>query len=228
MIGGAFESPALRWPNGIGGFPLFIRYPYLLPCGIAASITFAGAILSLFLGWDGGSREGLIRLPLEKDDLPVVTELQETSSRGTQSGSRTPEEGVLRPPETIVDRVVEQTKQVQKRFSGYFARRVREAYGLATPSPAGTPLLPAGRNIPIPGSAVSRTRTLSSDHGSAYGYSRGTRSRVASSVGPGKSPGGALRRRRLTGHTNAETEPQEELTFAQRLLLGQLWRLFCP
>jgi MFS family permease len=36
------ESPAQKWPNVFGKFPLFVTYPYLLPTSIAASVTLAG------------------------------------------------------------------------------------------------------------------------------------------------------------------------------------------
>lgn len=226
VIGGAFETPANRWPDGIGSIHLFVDYPYLLPCGIAASVTFMGAILSLFLGWDGGPREGLIRLPLEKDmqeTLPTVTELHESPTHGTPVEARSLAEEPR--PETVVDRVAEQAKNVQKKVSGYFARRVREAYGA---SPRQTPLVGGAHALPVPGSGRMKPRTLSqvTGPGSAYGYSGG-RSRLGSTVtgGAGRSPGAALRRRRLTGqslYADEEGTGNEDLTFAQRLLLG-LW-----
>lgn len=224
VIGGAFETPANRWPDGIGSIHLFVDYPYLLPCGIAASVTFMGAILSLFLGWDGGPREGLIRLPLEKDmqeTLPTVTELHESPTHGTPVEARSLAEEPR--PETVVDRVAEQAKNVQKKVSGYFARRVREAYGA---SPRQTPLVGGAHALPVPGSGRMKPRTLSqvTGPGSAYGYSGG-RSRLGSTVtgGAGRSPGAALRRRRLTGqslYADEEGTGNEDLTFAQRLLLA--------
>jgi hypothetical protein len=36
------ESPAQKWPGVIEKYPLLIKYPYLLPCALAASITFTG------------------------------------------------------------------------------------------------------------------------------------------------------------------------------------------
>jgi hypothetical protein len=41
------ESPAQKWPNVFGKLPLFVKYPYLLPTSIAASVTLAG--VSLFV-----------------------------------------------------------------------------------------------------------------------------------------------------------------------------------
>lgn len=54
-------------PYFFGNSTLFLRYPYLLPCLISSSVTFTGAILSLFLSPDGGERHGGIHLPSEKD-----------------------------------------------------------------------------------------------------------------------------------------------------------------
>lgn len=230
VIGGAFETPAKRWPDSIGSIPLFVDYPYILPCGIAASVTFMGAILSLFLGWDGGPREGLIRL-VEKDGqevLPTVAELHESPTQGTPAEARSLADEAR--PETVVDKVAEQAKHVQKKISGYFARRVREAYN---PSPRHTPLVTGTHALPIPGSGRMKPRTLSqvTGPGSAYGYT-GVRSRLGSTVtgGAGRSPGAALRRRRLTGqsaYADEEGTGTEDLTFAQRLLLGLCFSFPC-
>ncbi|KAG9030073.1 hypothetical protein FRB95_004607 [Tulasnella sp. JGI-2019a] len=229
VIGGAFETPAKKWPNGIGTIPLLVNYPYLLPCGIAASITFLGAFLSLFLGWDGGPREGLIRLPIEKDissTLPTVAELPETSTNGGHG----PFDPVTPPVDNIIGRVAEQTKQVQKKFSGYFARRVRDAY--SSSSPISTPLVGAGaggRTISMPNTTLIKERPLSrtshrTELGSAYGYGRSMRSRLASTVA-GRSPASAFQRRRMTGLSTAgvgddEGAGTEDLNFAQRLLFA--------
>lgn len=36
------ESPALKWPDAFANLEIFVKYPYLLPCALAASITFTG------------------------------------------------------------------------------------------------------------------------------------------------------------------------------------------
>ncbi|VDC05150.1 unnamed protein product [Peniophora sp. CBMAI 1063] len=56
VIGGLFESPALKWPSVFGSLPVFVDYPYLLPTIVAGSVTLTGAILSIFLAPDGGPR----------------------------------------------------------------------------------------------------------------------------------------------------------------------------
>ncbi|KAG8872943.1 hypothetical protein FRB98_009283 [Tulasnella sp. 332] len=228
VIGGALESPAKKWPNGIGTIPLLVNYPYLLPCAVASSFTFAGAILSLFLGWDGGPREGLIRLPIEKDEpvtLPTVAEVPEPQTNGGQVNLITP------PVDNIIERVAEQTKHVQRKISGYFARRVREAHqSPMTPSPLATPIGGTGaRAVSMPNTTVMKERTLSrtshrTELGSAYGYGRSMRSRLASTVA-GRSPASVFQRRRMTGQSTAgvgedEGTGMEDLNFAQRLLLA--------
>lgn len=40
------ERPASKWPGLFEGIPLFVMYPYLLPCGLAALVTFTGELLS--------------------------------------------------------------------------------------------------------------------------------------------------------------------------------------
>lgn len=46
------ESPALKWPDIFDKSSIIVNYPYLLPCAMAASITFTGenAVLSVKLG----------------------------------------------------------------------------------------------------------------------------------------------------------------------------------
>lgn len=36
------ERPATKWPQIFAGWPLFVNYPYLLPCAVAALITLLG------------------------------------------------------------------------------------------------------------------------------------------------------------------------------------------
>ncbi|KZV63332.1 major facilitator superfamily MFS-1 [Peniophora sp. CONT] len=75
VIGGLFESPALKWPAVFASSPLLIDYPYLLPTVIAASVTFTGALLSLFLAPDGGPRIHTIPQRMEK---PAAFSLPQT------------------------------------------------------------------------------------------------------------------------------------------------------
>lgn len=171
-----------------------------------------GAILSLFLSWDGGPRGGSIRLP-EKDqeDVPTTTQID----LGQQSPA---EEGraALRP--------IEQLKGVKRKISSYFANRVKEAYANRTASP--------GRDSPGPGAGPSspspiaiRSSRFSRTAGSAYGY----RSRLGSRVAFPGNAGNGLRSRSLAStamnrtasltFTDADA-PREDLNFAQRLIMG--------
>ncbi|KAG8875107.1 hypothetical protein FRB97_005392 [Tulasnella sp. 331] len=226
VIGGAFESPAGKWPNGIGSIHFLADYPYLLPCAVAASITFVGAVFSLFLGWDGGLRGGLIRLPIQQDEpsaLPSVAELPETPSTSGKTD--------IDPPvgDNFIERMAEQTKHVQKKVSGYFAARVREAAHQSptmTPSLTGTPLGGgAGRIVPIPSSGlrIERRGSQRTELGSSYVPGRSMRSRLASSVG-GRSDASILQRRRIIGRSAGTVEDRgtetDGLSFAQRLLLA--------
>ena len=36
------ERPATKWPDVFGDVQVFNTYPYLLPCGLAASVTLLG------------------------------------------------------------------------------------------------------------------------------------------------------------------------------------------
>lgn len=38
----AVENPARKWPGVFNSVPLFVRYPYLLPCMVASSVTLTG------------------------------------------------------------------------------------------------------------------------------------------------------------------------------------------
>lgn len=38
------ERPAVKWPDVFGDIQLFVDYPYLLPCTLAASITLIGEL----------------------------------------------------------------------------------------------------------------------------------------------------------------------------------------
>ena len=99
------ESPAQKWPGFTQKFPFFASYPYALPCALAASVTFTGScacraseshanmlsggVLCLFLGRDGGPREGAIRLPDKENGQPSPF-LRDESPSPAPSGQSTP------------------------------------------------------------------------------------------------------------------------------------------
>ncbi|KAH9067551.1 major facilitator superfamily MFS-1 [Lactarius vividus] len=212
IVGGAFESPAQKWPNVFGKLPLFVKYPYLLPTSIAASVTFAGAILSLFLGPDGGPREGAIRLPPEK-----ITETAHPTIPEEESIPPTPVATLPRKAS-----LYEGLRKASRTFSGVFASRVPDA---ASSPPVPLPQS-SSANRPFP-------RTSRAD-GHAYGYGAGGRalsfrSRLDSNMSGAsyrRGSQGNLRRRasNLTALAG-EGVPRSfatdsELSFAQRLVLA--------
>ncbi|KAA1065331.1 hypothetical protein PGT21_010580 [Puccinia graminis f. sp. tritici] len=101
IIGGLLEHPAENYPALFGRFQLLKDYPYLLPCTVASSITFLGAILSLFLGWDGGYRTGKIQLTdsnkLDLADQLLDAEEQENEESLASNVPRSHQVGLLRP-----------------------------------------------------------------------------------------------------------------------------------
>ncbi|KAI0266493.1 hypothetical protein BC834DRAFT_874860 [Gloeopeniophorella convolvens] len=213
IVGGTFESPAKKWPDVFGKLPLFVNYPYLLPTCIAATVTLAGALLSLFLGPDGGPREGAIRLPPEKitgTEHPTIPEEDSTPPSPTTSPPR---------KASIYDGL----RGVSRRFSGMFASRVPDQ---ATSSP-----------VPLSQSASGNRPfiRMSRANGSAYGYGGGRvpsfRSRLNSNMSGASYRRGSLSsmalRRRASGATATHGDggprsfgTESDLNFAQRLLMA--------
>ncbi|KAJ7682964.1 major facilitator MFS-1 [Mycena rosella] len=205
IVGGSFERPAVKWP-GVFEDTLFVTYPYLLPCAVAASVTLIGSILACFLGPDGGPREGRIRL-LEKpeDAHPPISEEDAEESR---------------PPTPVFEEDGERASlagTIRRKFSGYFAKRVPDA-----PSLAGSPGI--SQTAPV---RLDRTRTFSRTNGSSYGYAGSFRARLASNAtaatnrrgSNATSTFGTLRRRHgsTAEHRDSTTS---DLNFAQRLLMA--------
>ncbi|KAJ7108561.1 hypothetical protein C8R44DRAFT_884628 [Mycena epipterygia] len=201
IVGGSFERPAVKWP-GMFEDTIFVKYPYLLPCSVAASVTLIGSILGCFLGPDGGPREGSIRLIEKPDNHPPIPEEES------------------RPPTPVFDEDERRSlagtirKKVSQGFSGYFANRVPDA-----PSTAGPPnIQPAVR--------LDRTRTFSRTsraNGSAYGYAGSYRNRLASNATSNVRRGSmssAMRRRRGSNVDNNRESTTSDLNFAQRLLMA--------
>ncbi|QRW19293.1 major facilitator superfamily transporter [Rhizoctonia solani] len=191
IIGGSLESPAIKWPTFFaeGRFPLLVSYPYLLPCFTASCITGLGAFLCLFLGWDGGPRTGLIRLPDDGEDDKPADEEAHTHSHIEGLSPAGPLQGVAR--------------KVSRRFSGYFARRVRENSRNGSPVP-----------LASPSNGDGRSPSIGVGTGSAYGY-RSRMNSVAASV----------RRRRASMASTARARAgdgnqDENIGLAQRLLMA--------
>ncbi|KAJ7906286.1 hypothetical protein B0H13DRAFT_2020962 [Mycena leptocephala] len=199
MVGGSFERPAIKWP-GVFEDTIFVQYPYLLPCAVAA------INLGLFLGPDGGPREGSIRL-IEKPNThpPIPEEESRPPTPVFDEEDRTSLAGTIR-------------KKVSQSFSGYFAKRVPDA-----------PTSNMGSPIPQPALRLDRTRTFSRTsraNGSAYGYTGGYRNRLASNatttnLSPRRgSMASSMRRRRGSNVDNNRESTTGDLNFAQRLLMA--------
>jgi hypothetical protein len=211
IVGGAFESPAEHYPGLFGDVQLFKHYPYLLPCFIASSFTFAGAILSLGLSRDGGVRGGAIRLDPDKEDQPL-SPLQEEEEEPTLLAT---------PPARPLAQLRE---NVSRKLSGVFANRVFDIH--RRPSGA-SGVVQSSLMSPItstPAVAMSRTRTMSRTsrvNGSAYGYGTSSRAVVGSVNTRRGSLASTIRRRRRDTNDVLTTEDGEvPSNFAQRLLLG--------
>lgn len=213
IVGGAFESPAQKWPNVFGKLPLFVKYPYLLPTSIAASVTLAGAILSLFLGPDGGPREGAIRLPPEKITDTVHPTIPEEEFIPSSPVATLPRKASL----------YEGLRKASRTFSGVFASRVPET---ASSPPVPLPQSSSG-NRPFP--RTSRADGYAYGYGGAGGRALSFRSRVGSNMSGMsylRGSQGNLRHRasNLTALAG-EGVPRSfatdsELSFAQRLVLA--------
>ncbi|KXN89340.1 Protein ZINC INDUCED FACILITATOR 1 [Leucoagaricus sp. SymC.cos] len=210
IIGGSFERPATKWPDVFGDVAIFVAYPYLLPCALAALVMSIeqGGFLGLFLDRDGGPREGAIRLPPEKLGIhPTIPEEESTPPSPTFG---TPG------PQPFIQAL---QHKISQRFSGLLASRVPHAQS----SPILQPAVPMGS----PQTRPDRPRTFSRTsrvNGSAYGYGNNYRRRLASNAttvtARKTSLSSSLRRRRGSG-VDAETSGEgPDLNFAQRLLMA--------
>lgn len=210
IIGGAFERPATKWPGIFENMPIFVTYPYLLPCAVAASVTFIGSILSCFLGRDGGPREGAIRLLPEKNDVhPPIPEEEASPAEETPRASFVGGIG----------------RTITQKLSGYFASRVHDAHR-STPNPNSPNPLSAVPLASPPGTRLDRTRTFSRSsrvNGSAYGYTGSYRNGLALASRTNTRTGSIFSslRRYSTRTGSGEAEAQgPDLNFAQRLLMA--------
>ncbi|TFK19579.1 major facilitator superfamily MFS-1 [Coprinopsis marcescibilis] len=214
IIGGSFERPASKWPDTFSGIPLFVKYPYLLPCAIAAVIMLSGSFLACFLDRDGGPRQGAIQLPFEKDNnLPPPIPEEDASALESPFEEEEPSPGILG-----------LRKKISRRFSNIFAKRVPDIDPSTYNANASQPAVPmhAPPNL-------ERTRTFSRTsraNGSAYGYSGAYRKRLASAPTWNTrrgSLGSTMRRRRGSNYDAVARDSSnegEELNFAQRLLMA--------
>lgn len=202
IVGGVFESPAKNYPQIFGNVQLFIDYPYLLPCAVASSVTLSGSFLALFLGYDGGSRSGAIRLSPDKENAPLPLEVVEE-----EDGPSLPPT----PPSGLADRL---KRKVSRRLSDVFAKNPFESHATNSPRAGVSMLTPLTPAVPPKPRTMSRTSKV---NGSAYGYSGRLAGRLDSMTGRRPSFASTMRTRR---YTNPEQRPGTPHSFAQRLLLA--------
>ena len=173
---------------------------------------FQGSILSLFLGPDGGPREGAIRLPPEKiTDTPAHQTIPEEESMPS-SPLGTPRKASL----------YEGLRKASRTFSGVFASRVPD------PLPSTSVPLPQSSSGNRPFPRTSRADGYAYGYGSAGGRAFSFRSRLGSNVsGTSYRRGsqGNLRHRAsnltaVAGDGVPRSFADSELSFAQRLVLA--------
>jgi len=204
IIGGSFEKPAEKWPDVFGKVPLLVDYPYLLPCALAASVTFTGSFLSLFLGPDGGPRHGSIRLLPEKPEdrhLTIPEEEEEDDIMTPSALENASQSGFV--------------GSIARKASSYFARdSVAAQERLSVPL---TTSMSLPMDIQRPFSRINRT------YGSAYGYG-GSVPRPGSMIAPGGrhvSTASTIRRKRGSAfEVSTSLADTSDLNFAQRLLMA--------
>lgn len=212
------ERPAEKWPQVFGPVPFFVDYPYFLPCAIAGGVTLIGAvlvpfrvtypphshigsILSLFLGRDGGPREGAIRLPPEKPEnqqLPI------------------PEEGEITSEPFEDEQPTGLYATLKRRISRTFSIYTGSSSPIIRPTEISTT-----PSVPLLSSPTMNRQGLSRANGSAYGYSGIQRHRLANTITPRRSMASTLRSGKSTyfdGHQSSYEG--SELNFTQRLLIA--------
>jgi len=176
------------------------------------SISPEGAILSLFLGRDGGPREGAIHLPLEKITDTVHSTIPEEESIPSSPVPTLPRKASL----------YEGLRKASRTFSGVFASRV--------PDPVSSPPVPlpqsSAGNRPFP--RTSRADGYAYGYGGAGGRALSFRSRLGSNMSGAsyrRGSYGNLRHRAsnltsLAGEGVPRSFADSELSFAQRLVLA--------
>ncbi|KAG7447881.1 major facilitator superfamily MFS-1 [Guyanagaster necrorhizus] len=183
IVGGFFESPATKWPEVFGSGSIFALYPYLLPCAVAASITFVGSILACFLGRDGGpATTGALSEPEKNGDIPspIPEEESFTASPNADDDAF---------PRTFTGSL---SKTLTQKLSGYLSARGQDADN--STGPKSGPSLSAA--LPI-----LRTNTLSkASRTPGYGtftsrYSQSIKTRRGSTTSS-VLPSSNIRRRR--------------------------------
>lgn len=198
IIGGSLEQPAEKWPETFGQVHILVKYPYLLPCAVAGSITMIGSFLSLFLARDGGPRGGAIRLPPEKaSNQPLVIPEEEADT--VDPRSRESPLGII--------------GSLKKKWSGRLPGFLSPSslyFGAKNPSATSVPLLSSPLDQPHAQAARFS--------GSAYGYN-GNHG-LASSLSRGSMENRLRRRREYYDGRSFTDRDYSDLNFTQKLLLA--------
>lgn len=199
------EHPVENHPWLFGKSEFLRESPYILPCMVAAGVTFVGAFLSTFLGWDGGLRGGAIQLPDEKPASATATAppIAQDPDRSSISGFRS---------------------RLGSRVSNYFGRN--------EVSPRRGPMSIGGPSTDRQSLALGRTPTRQSGVvgvGSAYGYqarfpggrrytNRSQMRKISMARSIARSVGGETQF--APDYEDMEHAEPQHLNFAQRLLLA--------
>ncbi|TIC65455.1 major facilitator superfamily MFS-1 [Wallemia mellicola] len=131
IVGGIFESPTVRYPGLFPAdkHPFFDKYPYALPCFVAASVLLFGSSLTALVNRDGGSLFNSISLP---DNSTTIKERIVTFFKSFKSGQLN-EETPISPLQDIHSRYpsyiesdgqAESLRQPQPKQSRSFAQRL--------------------------------------------------------------------------------------------------------
>ncbi|KAI6044041.1 hypothetical protein EDC04DRAFT_2646847, partial [Pisolithus marmoratus] len=197
IIGGSLEQPVEKWPGTFGQVHILVKYPYLLPCAVAGSITMIGSFLSLFLGRDGGPRGGAIRLPPEKTtNQPLAVPEEEVDMAEPQS-----RESSLG--------IIASLKMWSSRLLGFLSPSPLH-FSANNSSATSVPLLSSPRHRPH-----TQAARIS---GSAYGYNRNHR--LAGSLTHGSMENRLRRRREYHEGRLFTNRDYSDLNFTQKLLLA--------
>ncbi|KAK0207165.1 hypothetical protein DFS33DRAFT_1382241 [Desarmillaria ectypa] len=168
IVGGFFESPATKWPGAFGSESVFALYPYLLPCAVAASITFVGSIMACFLGRDGGPATiAAFSEPEKNRDMPSPIPEEESLTASPNADDHVP-------PHTFTGSL---SKTLTQKLSGYLSStRGQDTADTSTgpkPGPSVSAALPILRSNTF--SKTSRTTgygTFTSKYGQSFGTRR--------------------------------------------------------
>jgi len=168
----------------------------------------------LFLGRDGGPREGAIRLLPEKLNIPPPIPEEDDDAASQVFEDEDESRGLAQRLQ----------KKFSRKFSGLLAKRDPDSHVSPPDSTLIQPPLPMASTS---GVRLDRSRTFSASRvtGSAYGYGSGYRHRLASNAtwnGRRGSLSASVRRRRGSNLDSIRDGMAEgsELNFAQRLLLA--------